>query len=70
MLNFYLRAQLAAAGLFAQAQSRLATRRGAGFLEYALLGAVAIVLFVIFRDQLSGVMETLINRVRNAVNGG
>ncbi len=41
--------------------------RGATFIEYALLAAVALVVVVIFRTQLSSIFTSLMNNLRSAI---
>jgi Flp pilus assembly pilin Flp len=42
--------------------------RGATFIEYALLAAVALVVVVIFRTQLSSIFTSLMDRLRSATS--
>ena len=42
---------------------RLVPRRGAGFLEYALIALVAIIIFVAFRTQITGFISRLWTRI-------
>lgn len=42
-------------------------RRGAGFLEYALLGALAVGIFLVINALFPGVFTGLFQRIRSAV---
>jgi Flp pilus assembly pilin Flp len=50
------------------ALARVNSRRGATFIEYALLAAVALVVFVLFRTQLSSMFTSLLERLRVALS--
>lgn len=59
--------------LFTRAQTltsvRLARRtRAATFIEYALLAAIALALFFIFRDTLTRLITNLLGRLSNATS--
>ena len=43
------------------------SRRGATFIEYALLAGIALVLFFVFRTGLSGIFDTLLQSIRDAL---
>lgn len=49
--------------------ARVSTRRGraATFIEYALLAAVALVVVVIFRTQLTSIFTSLMDNLRDAI---
>jgi Flp pilus assembly pilin Flp len=49
------------------ALARTRSRRAATFVEYALLAAVALVIFVVFRTQLSSMFSSLMDRLRTAL---
>lgn len=54
-------------GLVLAGQPPVAIRRhtrGAGFLEYALIALVAIIIFVIFRNQITDFINSLWSRIR------
>jgi Flp pilus assembly pilin Flp len=58
--------------LYVKSENRLRglrARRGAGFLEYALVALISVALFTLlltlFRDQLSGIMK----RLGDSING-
>ena len=42
-------------------------RRGATFIEYALLAGIALVLFFVFRTGLSGIFDSLLQSIRDAL---
>jgi len=44
--------------------------RGATFIEYALLAAVAVGIIAFFQSQLRDIAGTLIDRIRGGVQGG
>lgn len=52
--------------------SRLATTRrparGAGMLEYALLGTIGVVIIVLLRDQISSIVQGIMDRISSAAN--
>lgn len=49
-------------------RARTATApRGVTFIEYALLAAVAVVIGVIFKTQLSGAFNDILGRIKNGV---
>lgn len=52
----------------APALVRVRSRRAATFVEYALLAAVALAIFVIFRSQLSSMFSSLMDRLRTALS--
>lgn len=43
-------------------------RRGATFVEYALLAALAVILFFVFRDNLQAIIDTLMQRLRSVIS--
>jgi Flp pilus assembly pilin Flp len=45
------------------------TRRAATFIEYALLAGIALVLFFLFRSQLSNIFGDLFDRISDAISG-
>ena len=45
------------------------TRRAATFIEYALLAGIALVLFFLFRTQLSNIFGDLFDRIADAIAG-
>ena len=45
------------------------TRRAATFIEYALLAGIALVLFFLFRSQLSNIFGDLFDRIADAISG-
>jgi len=42
-------------------------RRGATFIEYALLAAVAVAIIAVFRTQLGSIIGRLINDISNGI---
>ena len=61
-----------AATLYTLVYSRPATRpvraRAMTFIEYALLGAIIVVIAIIFRDNITDLINNLWNRINNAFN--
>jgi hypothetical protein len=51
-------------------QAPVAARRTRAitFIEYAILAAIAVAIGFIFRTQLGSIFDTLLTRLRNAVN--
>lgn len=69
MNNFI--AKIASWGLTAEDRlvARVAARRGAGFLEYALLAAVGLGIFFLINRLFPGVISRLFERLGDAING-
>ena len=69
MINKFLAAMFVGLQtILAGARGRVATSRGANFIEYALLAAVAVVLFLLFRTQITAVAENIFSKVTGNVN--
>lgn len=54
------------ANAVAAARANAAARRGAGFLEYALLALIAIVILSIMREQFKTFITSLWRRIKEA----
>jgi Flp pilus assembly pilin Flp len=49
-------------------QRRVAAARGITFIEYAILAAIAVVIGLLFKNQLSALFNTLFGRLTGAIN--
>lgn len=70
MITLFTRARILIAAAFAfLLPQRLATSRGAGFMEYALLAALAAVIFAVLVVAFPALMNTILDRIKAAVTG-
>lgn len=67
LLAIYLRAVAVLAGLLTPARRRVTVARGAGMLEYALLGGLAVVLYFALSGPLQGVVATILDNIRGSI---
>lgn len=49
---------------------RVSQARGVNFIEYALLGVIAIFIGFVFRDQLSDAFNSILDQIRGGIGAG
>jgi Flp pilus assembly pilin Flp len=69
--NFFIRLWAALTTVVDGAHRRVAQpARGANFIEYAMLGVIAVFIGFIFRKQLSDAFSSILDQITGGLEGG